>query len=71
MDVAHDCPISTIAEVCEKHNATMRVIEAIGPGGGNPFLSFTFDNQSDMDNFKLDIDGKYSNDVSVFSIVYG
>ena len=55
MDVAYDCPISVIAKLCEKHNATMRVIAAEGPAGGNPFLSFTFGNQSDMDDFKLEI----------------
>lgn len=50
-DVAYDCPISVIAELCEATNATMRVIDAIGPGGGNPFLAFDFTNEDNRTEF--------------------
>lgn len=50
-DVAYDCPISEIAKLCEATNATMRVIEAEGPGGGNPFLCFEFDTDANRIEF--------------------
>ena len=46
-DVAYDCSIEVIAKMCEDTNATMRVIEANGPAGGNPHLSFEFTNADD------------------------
>ena len=50
-DVAGDCPIDVIAQLCEATNATMRVIEAVGPGGGNPYLAFDFTNEDNMNEF--------------------
>jgi hypothetical protein len=50
-DVAYDCSIEFIAKMCEDTNATMRVIEANGPAGGNPRLSFEFTNADDMNAF--------------------
>jgi hypothetical protein len=50
-DVASDCSIADVAQLCEATNATMRVIEAVGPGGGNPFLAFDFTNEDDMNEF--------------------
>ena len=50
-DVAYDCPISEIAQLCEATNVTMRVIEAEGPGGGNPFLCFEFTNDDNRSEF--------------------
>jgi hypothetical protein len=50
-DVAYDCSIDVIAKMCEDTNATMRVIEANGPAGGNPHLSFEFTNADDMNAF--------------------
>lgn len=50
-DVVYDCPIEYIAQLCEATNATMRVIEASGPGGGNPFLAFDFTNEDNYLEF--------------------
>ncbi len=41
-DVACDWDFSDFCVFCEKYKATFKVIEAIGPGGGNPYVEFTF-----------------------------
>lgn len=52
VDVAHDCPFDAIAQLMEATNCiAMRIIEADGPGGGNPFVEFEFDNADNADEF--------------------
>jgi hypothetical protein len=53
-DIDYNCSIGELAELCEKYNATISIIQADGPAGGNPFISFLFTTQSDMDNFEYE-----------------
>jgi len=40
VDIAHDCSLGEFLELLEKHNLTMTEFTAIGPGGGNPNITF-------------------------------
>ena len=51
LDIAWDTNFKIIAELLEEFNATLSVIEAIGPGGGNPYVNFQFKTESDMNDF--------------------
>ena len=51
-DIAWDCPISEVALMLEAFNATMSIMQAEGPGGGNPWVKFHFTNQTDRDAFE-------------------
>ena len=41
-DVAYDWPFDEFCTFCERYDAKFEVIEAIGPGGGNPYVKFSF-----------------------------
>ena len=52
IDVCWDLPFDQIAIMMENFNATsLKIIKAIGPGGGNPFVEISFTNEIDMNNF--------------------
>ena len=51
-DIAWDCKIADIALMLERFNATLSIIQAEGPGGGNPWVKFHFTNQADRDAFE-------------------
>lgn len=38
MDLAHDAEFGLVCEWLEKYDLKLEVIQAIGPGGGNPFV---------------------------------
>lgn len=40
IDIAHDCPLGDFLEMLEKHSLKMVDFTAIGPGGGNPNITF-------------------------------
>jgi len=40
VDIAHDCNLGEFLELLEKRNLTMTEFTAIGPGGGNPNITF-------------------------------
>jgi hypothetical protein len=40
VDIAHDCNLGEFLELLEKHNLKMVDFTAIGPGGGNPNITF-------------------------------
>jgi len=42
VDVAYDWPFHDFCQFCQDHDCTFKVIEAQGPGGGNPYVEFTF-----------------------------
>ncbi|MCG7944774.1 MAG: hypothetical protein N0C84_00350 [Candidatus Thiodiazotropha taylori] len=50
-DIAHDCDLGSLAEFMQEYNAKLRIIEAIGPGGGNPFVEFIFETEKDKNRF--------------------
>ena len=52
IDICWDLPFDQIAIMMEYFNATsLKIIKAIGPGGGNPFVEISFTNEIDMNNF--------------------
>jgi hypothetical protein len=54
-DIASDCPMEFVADVMSQYSVvSMSVIEAIGPGGGNPFIEFTFASEADLVKFTSD-----------------
>jgi hypothetical protein len=40
LDIAHDCNLGEFLESVEKHNLKISEFIAIGPGGGNPNITF-------------------------------
>ena len=53
IDICWDLPFDQIAIMMEKFNATsLKILNAIGPGGGNPFVEISFTNENDMNNFE-------------------
>ena len=57
MDIAHDFTVGELAEIMESCNATMAITSAIGPGGGNPEVQFTFNDHSDYERFINEVEG--------------
>jgi hypothetical protein len=54
VDIVYDCPIDAFALPMQEYDVTMRVLEANGPAGGNPFVEFTADTHEQMKNFLID-----------------
>jgi hypothetical protein len=54
-DIAYDATIENLTKLMEKYNVSfMKCIEANGPAGGNPFIEFLFENESDLLKFEND-----------------
>ena len=52
IDVCWDLPFDQMSIMMETFNATsLKIIKAIGPGGGNPLVEISFTNEIDMENF--------------------
>lgn len=45
LDIAHDIELGEFLDMCEEHNLEFKVIEVRGPGGGNPLIEFTGDDE--------------------------
>ena len=50
-DIAYDCPLEALATPMMTYNVTMRILEAVGPGGGNPYVEFEADTRTLMFDF--------------------
>ena len=48
IDVASDYPISDFMSWIEEHNLEQRLIQAFGPGGGNPCFEISAKNKNDL-----------------------
>lgn len=51
LDIPSSCPIGDLLQFMETYNAQIFDYEVIGPGGGNPLITFSFDNAVDMHLF--------------------
>lgn len=65
IDVAHDCTIGELLQFMETYNATIFDFEAVGPAGGNPLITFSFENAVDMHLFKATYQTGFCNPVSI------
>lgn len=59
LDIAADMELGDFLDMCEEYNLDFKVIEARGPGGGNPVIQFTGDD-SDVRRFLAD--NEYDNE---------
>ena len=56
-DISSNVDFAYLAELMEATNSTMAIIQANGPGGGNPEVEFTFHDQADHDRFVAEMEG--------------
>jgi hypothetical protein len=59
LDIAHDIELGEFLDMCEEYNLDFKVIEARGPGGGNPLIEFIGD---DADVKRFMNDNEYEHD---------
>ena len=57
MDIAADFTVGELAQIMELCNATMAIVQAEGPGGGNPEVQFTFNDHGDYKRFVNEVEG--------------
>jgi hypothetical protein len=55
LDIAHCMSLGEFLDMCEEYNLEFKVIEAHGPGGGNPVIEFIGDDAS-IQRFMTDND---------------
>lgn len=65
LDIAHDCTIGELLTFMETYNASIFDYEAIGPAGGNPLITFSFDNAVDMMLFESAYHSGLTNPVQI------
>jgi hypothetical protein len=46
LDIAYDCELGEFLDMVKRLDLEFKVIEPIGPGGGNPLIEFTGDRRS-------------------------
>lgn len=54
LDIASDMTLGELDDIITKHNATITHYLPLGPGGGNPEITFTFESLDHLKNFLLD-----------------
>lgn len=62
IEISHDIELGEFLDMCEEHNLDFKVIEARGPGGGNPLIEFIGDEEDVkrfMSEFGYDEDEDY------------
>jgi hypothetical protein len=52
LDIAYDCELGEFLDMVKRLNLEFKVIEPIGPAGGNPLIEFTGTERS-INTFKL------------------
>jgi hypothetical protein len=45
LDIAHDIELGEFLDMCDQYNLEFKIIEARGPGGGNPLVEFIGDDE--------------------------
>lgn len=45
LDIAHDIELGEFLDMCDQYNLEFKIIEARGPGGGNPLIEFIGDDK--------------------------
>lgn len=53
LDISHDVELGEFLDMCEEYSLEFKVIEARGPGGGNPLIEFTGSDE-DVNRFMND-----------------
>lgn len=66
-DIDGDASIFNLLNLMVAHSATLVNIDLVGPAGGNPNLTFSFQTEDDMKNFTKEI--AEDEDLAVMSIV--
>lgn len=54
LDIASDMTFGELDDLLVKHNATISHYLPLGPGGGNPEITFTFESLDNLRTFLLD-----------------